>query len=126
MCSSDLWREVPLRRGSLQPAEQAIWRGSLVWLVLSFLQLVVGAFIRHTGVEDTPQTFRLLVYIHLGLACVVLGGTHWHAARVRRLAGVEPRIRSAARWLSGLVTLQFLFGLSTWIVKYNWPSWMDQ
>jgi cytochrome c oxidase assembly protein subunit 15 len=94
-------------------------------LALSFTQLVIGAFLRHVGVDGSPQGFQHLVYTHVALACIVLGGTHLYAGKVRRLPGVEPRIRSAARWLSALVTLQFLLGLSTWIVKYNWPSWLD-
>ncbi|MFN9538914.1 MAG: COX15/CtaA family protein [Planctomycetota bacterium] len=110
---------------ALGPAERQVWRGAHLWLALSFTQLVIGAFLRHVGVDGSPQGFQHLVYTHVALACIVLGGTHLYAGRVRRLPGVEPRIRSAARWLSALVTLQFLLGLSTWIVKYNWPSWLD-
>jgi cytochrome c oxidase assembly protein subunit 15 len=119
------WREVPQRQMALQVQDLAAWRWAHVWLLLSFLQLVFGAFLRHTGVDDSPQGFQHLVYTHVALACVVLGGTHWYAGKVRRLAGVDSRIKTAARWLSALVTLQFLLGLSTWIVKYNWPSWLD-
>lgn len=119
------WREQPVRTQPVSRQERAIWRGAHLWLGLSFLQLVVGAFLRHIGVDGSPQAFQHLVYTHVALACVVLGGTHMFAAKVRRVAGLDPKLRSAARWLSLLVTLQFLLGLSTWIVKYNWPSWFD-
>lgn len=119
------WREVPQRQLPLQAGELSAWRWAHVLLLLSFLQLVFGAFLRHTGVDDSPKAFQHLVYTHVALACVVLGGTHWYAGKTRRLAGVDSRIKSASRWLSALVTLQFLLGLSTWIVKYNWPSWLD-
>lgn len=109
----------------LSSAERSVWRGAHVWLTLSFLQLVIGAFLRHVGVDGSPQGFQHLVYTHVALACVVLGGTHLYSGKVRRLRGINDRIRSGARWLSLLVTLQFLLGLSTWVLKYNWPSWLD-
>jgi cytochrome c oxidase assembly protein subunit 15 len=112
-------------RNSLRGAQLRVLRGAHLWLGLSFSQLVVGAFLRHIGVDGSPQGFQHLVYTHVALACVVLGGTHLFAGKVRRLQQVEPRIRTATRWLSRLVTLQFLLGLSTWVVKYNWPSWLD-
>lgn len=120
------WREQNDRPVLLGEAGKKVWRGAQLLLVMSYLQLVAGAFLRHLGDDSSPYLFQYLVYTHVGLACLVLGGTHLYAAKVRRLEGVDRRIRSAAGWLSLLVTVQFLLGLSTWVLKYNWPSWLDR
>lgn len=121
---SHWWRETS-PQVHVSARERSVWRMTTGLFVLAFLQLVVGAFLRHYDVEASPRGFQHLVYTHVALAFAVLGGTHACGAKVRRLPAVNPRLRRTARWLSLLVTFQFLLGLSTWILKYGWPSWFD-
>ncbi len=99
---------------------------ALSMLAGSFLQLVLGTLLRHMPEQGAPTGFALLVWLHVAGALVVLGGTGLFA-----LASCLPRFRGTGlRWplmLALLLVLtQFGLGLTTWVVKYGWPAWMDQ
>ena len=85
-----------------------------------YVQLIVGAHVRHVAVQTLPGTFRVLVMFHLLMAAVVVlhvGLLTW-AARDRQLAGY---LRRPVAVLAGLAALQMLLGPATWVLKYGWP-----
>jgi heme a synthase len=94
-----------------------------VTAVLAYLQIVLGAVLRHVPVDAQPATFVLAVKFHLILAGVLalhIALLVWFV--LRRARDVRPLGRLA--WaLMGLVTLQLALGAATWIVKYSVPSW---
>jgi cytochrome c oxidase assembly protein subunit 15 len=94
-----------------------------VTAVLAYLQIVLGAVLRHVPVDAQPGAFLLAVKFHLFLAGVltlhiallvgfVLIGAR-HTRPLNRLAGM----------LVGLVVLQLALGAATWVVKYSVPGW---
>jgi heme a synthase len=94
-----------------------------VTTVLAYLQILLGAVVRHVPVDAQPTTFVHAVRSHLFLAgvltlhIILLAGLIWSRAR-----SIEPLGRLAAA-LVGLVSLQLLLGAGTWIVKFGVPSW---
>jgi len=99
---------------------------ALLMLLVSYLQLVVGAFLRHVAVDAPPSFYKHLVLVHVATAVVIVLGTvtQWLTTRMSsrsRGSGV----RSSAGVLLLLVVCQFLLGLGTWVVKFGWPVWFE-
>lgn len=96
---------------------------TLVVLGLAYVQLVLGASMRHVPVSADPNYFRVLVWFHIaGAGCT--------AVSVAALC-LAPRCRApgliAPRWiLAGLVGLQIGLGLGTWVLKYGYPEWFAE
>jgi cytochrome c oxidase assembly protein subunit 15 len=96
---------------------------AIVTCVVVYLQIVLGAVVRHVPVGSEPATFALAVRFHLFMAAIVsmhvvalVGLVLTRARRVRPLGGL-------ATTLAGLLTLQLLLGAGTWIVKFAAPTW---
>lgn len=100
-----------------------VHRLAIVTCILVYLQIVLGAVLRHVPVATEPATFVLAVRFHLILAGVLAAHIAWlvwsvtrHFWRVRPLGGLA--------WLLGvLLDVQLLLGAGTWIVKYSVPAW---
>ncbi len=88
-----------------------------------YLQLVLGAMVRHVPVTSSAGFFRAVVLLHIVMALVLLGQALLLSGKV--LFGQD---RSVSRWvgvlLSVLIVGQVSLGAATWIVKYGWPDWM--
>jgi cytochrome c oxidase assembly protein subunit 15 len=100
-----------------------IRRLAIVTCILAYLQIVLGAVLRHVPVDSEPMTFMNAVKFHLFLAAVLAFHVlllTWlvlrHARGSRPLAGLAPT-------LCGLLVVQILLGMSTWLVKYAVPAW---
>jgi cytochrome c oxidase assembly protein subunit 15 len=91
--------------------------------VLAYLQIVLGAVLRHVPVDSQPAAFLLAVKFHLFLAgiltlhIILLAGLLLSRARRRRPLG------RLAGMLVALVVVQLLLGVATWMEKYSLPSW---
>jgi cytochrome c oxidase assembly protein subunit 15 len=96
---------------------------AIVTAVLAYLQIMVGAVIRHVPVDAQPTTFLHAVKGHLYLAAVLtihvvvlVGLVKFYLRRVQpisRLAGM----------LGTLIGLQLALGAGTWVVKFAVPAW---
>lgn len=98
-----------------------IRRLAVVTCVFIYLQLMLGAVLRHVPIGTEPGTFAMAVKFHLFLAGVLL-------LHIVALAGMT--LRHARRigpvgWLAGalafLVLGQITLGGATWAVKYAVP-----
>jgi cytochrome c oxidase assembly protein subunit 15 len=91
--------------------------------VLAYLQIVLGAVLRHIPVDALPSTFILAVKSHLFLAAVLsihvvsLATFIWLRARAARPLG------GLAFMLVSLICCQIALGAGTWVVKYSVPTW---
>jgi cytochrome c oxidase assembly protein subunit 15 len=91
--------------------------------VLAYLQIVLGAVVRHVPVDAQPDTFMLAVKFHLFLAAVLtlhIVGVAWIIQT--RARHIRP-LRNLSLALVILVLLQVVLGASTWIVKFAVPTW---
>ena len=125
--TSRWWWQTGLADGSGKPVVRAsgLVRWSLLMLITSFGQLVVGAFLRHVSVVTPPHVFRLLLIIHIAFAVLLMVGTftQWAVSRMPRFR--QTGIRASINALMLLLVAQILLGLGTWIVKFGWPTWFS-
>jgi heme a synthase len=95
---------------------------AVVTCILIYLQIVLGAVLRHVPVDSEPAAFALAARFHLFMAAIVsmhiialLSLILFRARGIRTLVGL-------AVTLAGLLMAQVLLGASTWIVKFAAPS----
>jgi heme a synthase len=92
--------------------------------VFVFIQLVIGAQLRHFAPDGAHTTFGAILLFHvvvaIGLAAFVLAVTIgiW-----RTQLSVTP-FKLLAIILPVCVLLQIMLGAATWVYKYNWPAFM--
>ncbi len=102
----------------------AIQRLALLTTVLAYLQLVLGAQLRHMPVTMTPTAFRSMLVFHLAVAAVLA----LHIVALAALAWLprrqDPWVRRPATFLAVLLASQLLLGAGTWITKYGYPDWI--
>ncbi len=105
-----------VRAGGWRPLFWAFWPAA-------YLQLVLGAFLRHIPVDADTTAFQTLILWHVAVALLILGlaavaGAWSWAARYRPTG-----LRGPARVLSALVVVQIVLGVTTYVVKFGWPAW---
>ena len=92
--------------------------------VLAYLQIILGAQVRHIAPDAAPQTFQILVFFHVAVGLALLVQIIAAAVAVWRsriTASINVRL---ALILCGLVAVQVALGGGTWIVKYGWPAFL--
>jgi cytochrome c oxidase assembly protein subunit 15 len=99
------------------------------WLTfgLAYLQIGIGAYLRHLPGDVTPQMFQIAILFHIlvALALVVhIGLVAWQV--FRSPLGERGPLFWPALWLVGLVGVQLVLGVNTWIVKYGWPAFLGE
>ena len=126
------------RRGSEEPNPQARGLGALATatVVVVFMQLLLGALMRHTGaglaIPDFPLAFgRIVPEIDSGAAAIHFAHRAWAlvvAAMIvttafRARATHDPRLARPALALVALVALQILFGgIAVWTQTAAFPT----
>ena len=89
--------------------------------LLSYLQLVLGAQLRHISVTATPGVFRTFLVFHLAVAglllvmAILLAGRSWLQFRA------FPKLCWLATGLLAAIACQLALGSGTWLVNYAWP-----
>jgi cytochrome c oxidase assembly protein subunit 15 len=121
--TSDEWREREMVQSD--PAVSGKLH-RLAWLTLglTYLQLVIGAYLRHVPYYAEPASFQIAIWFHvlIALAIVVhVGLVAWHVWSHYR---GEPALAGPAAWMAGLIAAQIALGLSTWVVKYGFPEFL--
>jgi cytochrome c oxidase assembly protein subunit 15 len=113
--------------GDALVAIQKLHRLAIVTSVLAYVQLVLGAVVRHTphmAGDVTPSFFRAAVLFHLFMAAVLtvhivqLAVRSFRASSKYGAAGVS----GPAVALLGFIVVQLLLGVSTWVVNYGFPQ----
>lgn len=95
--------------------------GSLV--AVSYAQLVLGAQLRHAQPDLAPGRFTMIVAIHVMTAFLLWVLTAWVWRRSRRCGDLT--LSRPAVSLIGLVGIQILLGVGTWVVNYGFPSFLE-
>ncbi len=111
--------------GNRQPATAAgLSRLATLTAGLAFLQLVLGAQLRHISIMAGPGQFRVFVFFHLIVAFALLAHALLLAVRSLRLGPSSGKSRLPAVALALFMVLQFVLGPATWVVNYGWPQWV--
>ncbi len=97
---------------------------AIVWttLGLAYMQLIIGAFLRHISTMASPGWFSLIVFAHLILAALVTVSVFLLAWIAWRGRAKHELLRRPAGILGILMVCQLLLGGVTWLVNYHWPS----
>ena len=108
------------------PASRALrlHRFTLLTAMLVYVQLVLGAQMRHIPVTSTPLLFNMSLFLHLANALVLTAAVLLLGVSVWR-GSSPPALRRPVSLLVGLVCLQLVLGVSTWIVEFGWPYWFS-
>jgi len=94
-----------------------------VTALLAYLQIVLGAVLRHVPVDSEPSAFLLAVKFHLFLAGVLTLHIILLAGLVLFRAKQQRPLGRLATMLVSLIFVQVLLGIATWMEKYSVPSW---
>ncbi len=95
-------------------------------LGLAYLQLVLGAHVRHLPLSVDHRDFALAVGLHIIGAGALLLMPLVLALRARRHHADARALRRPISLLALLVTVQVALGCLTWLVNYGWPVWFDR
>lgn len=104
-------------------ASPKLFRLAILTAVLAYLQLVVGAVVRHSPLmltEGAANIFQIAVYFHVILALAVT----FHVLRLARKCFWSRVSRTLSVSLALLIGVQLLLGVSTWMLKYGMPQWV--
>jgi cytochrome c oxidase assembly protein subunit 15 len=103
-------------------------RLAIVTTLLAYVQLVLGAVVRHAPhmtAAVTPSFFRVGVLFHLFMAAVltvhIVQLSHRSYAAAAKFG--EADLLRPASWLMDAIVVQLLLGASTWVVNYGFPQW---
>lgn len=119
--SRNWWK--PPGDGQLPPVGLGLVVLTVGLLVLSYLQLVLGAQIRHVQPSTTPDRFALIVAIHVITAFALWIWSFLAWLRLRRCGDLT--LSRPAAGLIGLVTAQIGLGVGTWVFSYGWPTFLQ-
>jgi cytochrome c oxidase assembly protein subunit 15 len=122
--TSRTWRSAT----SVAPVHSAprLHRLSIAMAIMAFVQLILGALLRHVPTSASPGFFELAVYSHLifaGVVTLLVGCVAWMVFRGPAGHGV---LRFPAWALVVLIVVQLSLGCATWVVNYYWPSWTPE
>lgn len=92
-------------------------------ILMAYVQLVLGAQLRHVSMAAPPQQFTHTVAAHVLLAFVIWAVCVVFWVRIRKCG--EMTLSQPAMLLLGLVSIQILLGLSTWVVNYGFPMFQN-
>jgi heme a synthase len=117
--TSRVWKDGPAIAARRSAGK--LHRLAVLTAALAYVQLVLGAHLRHIPVTAGPGEFRAAVIFHLLGAAAVAVHAALLAAHVLRNYRDAPPLRRPAVVLAALVLLQLSLGVGTWVVKYSSP-----
>ena len=97
---------------------------ALLLLLASYVQLTIGAQLRHVTGSVSPQLFMAFVHSHLTMAGLVAVLALGLAATTSLRRETPSQVRLPAGLLFGCVILQIALGIATWVVNYALP-WQE-
>jgi cytochrome c oxidase assembly protein subunit 15 len=105
------------------PQAAGLKRLVVTTLLLAYVQLILGGFVRHVPDSATPAMFRMVVVFHLVMAVALVGSILLLGWKVLRNFRSERLLRRPAFALVGLVLVQLGLGAGAWIMHYGMPAW---
>ncbi len=98
-------------------------RLTVITCLLAYLQILLGAVLRHVPIVTEPLTFALVVKAHLIVAAVLTIHVGLEVVAVFRRFSQIRLLRRAAVVLACLLVAQITLGTATWLAKYSVPYW---
>ena len=118
IATSNWWRQVGRDSSGSGQVSGHFQRLGIITAVLAYVQLVLGAHLRHTTFDMSPLVFRAVVVFHVLVAVALVAQGVLLAIRAHK----ESVLRKTSLMFFTLVAFQFALGLASWVVKYGWPA----
>ncbi|HRX80151.1 MAG: COX15/CtaA family protein [Planctomycetaceae bacterium] len=116
----------PAQADALAANPHRLQRLSLLTVVFAYLQLVIGAQLRHVSVMAAPGVFRGAVVFHLVMAVVVTIHIFLLLLLVKQQFATIAPLQLPVVLLAILVLVQVALGGAAWVVKYGWPEFLAE
>jgi cytochrome c oxidase assembly protein subunit 15 len=124
--TSRFWRQAAERSPRLSQNQLLLIRAVTIGtLSFAYLQLVIGAHLRHLDVSAGPGQFTTLVYLHLFTAGILLLNIFLAALLMQTGPYGDLGGRRVSWGLCLLVIVQIGLGCATYVVQYGWPSGLN-
>jgi cytochrome c oxidase assembly protein subunit 15 len=121
--TSRSWHDGVRTFSAKQLGDTRLFRIAVLVAGITYIQVVLGALLRHIPVVAAPGVFRAAVWLHIIFGMAVVAHVVMLAIRLRPSRNDLPTIRRRVHVLSLLVMIQVALGASTWVLKYGWPAW---
>lgn len=105
-------------------AARGLHRLALALTVALYLEIVLGAQLRHVPPDGPPGWSVLWVWLKLITAGLIAVGVVWLMIHVLRRVSTEAMLVRRAKLLAALLFLQLLLGAGTWVANIGWPAWI--
>jgi cytochrome c oxidase assembly protein subunit 15 len=115
------WIETQARKEHPTAGRLTWWAWGLTLGI--YVQIVLGAQLRHLPPDVDVFWFKLWVWLHLIVAGLVLVGVIAMVVLTRRRAADQPAVPRRAQLLLWLFLIQLGLGAATWLTNYGWPAW---
>jgi cytochrome c oxidase assembly protein subunit 15 len=124
--TSRFWWETPVTPANQVEARRGtdLCRLAVLTTMFAYLQLIAGAVVRHMPGPLAPGSFRIAVMFHLLLAVVLVVHVGLLSTRLLHETQASRALTVPSVALVGLILLQVALGLGSWVLKYNWPTWL--
>jgi cytochrome c oxidase assembly protein subunit 15 len=119
--TSPRWHQIG--RPKPHPAARRLHGLARALAVSLYLEIVLGAQLRHVLPVGVPGWFNLWLWLKLILAGLILIGVAWLAVDVMRRMRTETILLRRASLLGALFAVQLVLGAATWVTNYGWPVW---
>lgn len=108
----------------VSPTGQRLSRAAWTTAGIVYLQLVLGAIVRHVPLGTAPGMFRAALLCHLVLAAALVGHALMITVRARQLPCEASSLQTLGWLQTTLIFAQVGLGLATYVVKYAFPAWL--
>jgi cytochrome c oxidase assembly protein subunit 15 len=119
--TSQWWNKAELLSS---PEGQRLTRTAWTSTLIIYLQLLLGAIVRHVPLTAATGVFRAALVCHLVLAAALVGHVLMIAVRVRRLPREASSLQTLGWLETALIVGQMVLGLGTYVAKYAFPAWL--
>lgn len=119
--TSHRWRSETLP--SCNDHSVGLHRLTVITCLLAYLQIVLGAVLRHVPIVTEPLTFAVAVKAHLIVAALLTIHVGLVVVAVFRRFSHIRLLQSTVVILAILLTAQITLGVATWLAKYSVPYW---
>lgn len=122
--TSRWWREQP--SAERVEDQRSVLPLAATTSVLAYLQLLLGAQLRHVSATASPGSFRTMVLFHLIVAVALTYHVVMLSWRVAQNCRGQRLLTRPTHRMTLLVLLQLALGAGTWVLNYQWPQWLGE
>ena len=118
--TSALWKRPRVIKQHAEASK--LHRLAALTTALAYVQVLLGAQLRHRSVDMQPGDYRAAVFAHLVMAAVLAVHVLWLLSHVVRSHRDLVELSRPCWTVAGLLGLQLVLGAAVWVTNFGWPS----